>query len=1626
MKEKILKNVMVILLIITLTMANFVLLGVNAVSYAAEIIKMDKATSHKNVEFMAFWKDGENEVSTIQKAMNTEDLRLHMRVSVKQEGYFNGQIEIDDSNFKLKTDILSEGITKIEGNTISLSQINAGEIRELEVGIELLKDESFDLSLLEKESKVSINGIYKDSTQKDITVNGTRTLKMEIISPYQNMEEGAQVGLDIITNKIVLLEGQNKRMVQVKVQTGLKDNLFPIQTSKIDIVAPQIDGKYPEEAKVVAMDKMVTNGQALTDENMNYDKDVGKVEVLLENKAQDNKVNWLKAGMDAFVITYIFDTEKEIEPQSLQADVEYKLYDKEDTVLKASYSKELTVDEEDSVITTAIENQESSIYKGKLYEGIERDITENVKVQVYSEKVAEEIKITEDLSKMNLSNIYSKQTIFDKENLKEILGENGTVSISQIVNGNLKQITTISQETVADENGKIVVTYPDGVKELEFTISAPEKAGEISITNIKQIKANSKNVVKQVTEMEYSIKATYKAQDVENVMKTQNVKIELKETQTTATLEVSKKELSTMSTNSHVEIRAVLNVREESQDLYKNPTVRITLPDKIEQIHVNSIHMLYEDELQVKKATIEGNTIVIQLEGEQTKYKGEAIEGTAIIIDADLIVNKKAGNSNEKIKLTYSNDKAIQYPEEKQIGEVEKDISIVSYAGLVTTNAISEYGLEIVNNNGEKSAKLELGADGKRATVSSQIMNNHENEVSDVKILGTFPTKDAVKDKNNIGIAVGGINVEGTEGAKVYYTENAGATDDIANAENQWTENIIDAKTVKKYLVVFEKLGVQEEATVSYPIVIPEKLEYNQIAQEGYSVTYTNVATSVKQQANVEELTLSTGSGPVIETKIQAYVGGKETNTASEGEIIKFAVTATNTGTETVNQLKLIAPVPEGTVYVEEFYNTSEEVEREEDISGYREDESKTQVEFMVENIEPNHSVTQYYEVRVKDGTTTISNQATANYGEVEKLSNEFVMNVKDSSLSLTITARDEQEFIEAGHTYFYKLEVENTGSKELSDIPIQVNIPDGFKIVSIEYDEEKITEDNFVIEKLEAGEKKDIYVFIEVNKENDTEIENLSIVAVASINGNTVYSNEKVIPAYYPMIQITNSSPNAGGYIKMGDTVTYQIQLSNQGDRVINGIKLEDEIPSEVELVSVMLDGQKLDDSAYTVEEELQENKTYVKIEDTLQAGQTKTYTIQVVVNKIIGNTEAIEISNIAKVSVYAIEFGKAEVKHIIEPEEVDPSDPNAPIDPNTPSDPNVPNTPSVPENPSQVVTKFISGTAWLDENENGQKDDNEALLSGITVKLLDTKTNQIAKNPEGQEIVATTNANGFYSLSKVPQGNYIVIFEYDTSKYVLTTYAKEGVVEQNTSKVVNKTFNVNGKETTVGGTEIITITDNSIANINIGLKEAKTFDLKLDKYISKIIVQNSKGTSTQTYDDVTFAKSEIDSKLINNTNVIVEYKIKVTNEGDVAGYARKIVDYMVSDYKFSSELNKDWYQSNGNLYNTSLANQKIEPGETKEITLTLTKQMTDTNTGLVNNSAEIVESYNEQGLLDKDSTSGNHVNGEDDTGSADLILSIKTGQIVATITTILFSIIIVGTVSYVITRFILKRKII
>ena len=172
-------------------------------------------------------------------------------------------------------------------------------------------------------------------------------------------------------------------------------------------------------------------------------------------------------------------------------------------------------------------------------------------------------------------------------------------------------------------------------------------------------------------------------------------------------------------------------------------------------------------------------------------------------------------------------------------------------------------------------------------------------------------------------------------------------------------------------------------------------------------------------------------------------------------------------------------------------------------------------------------------------------------------------------------------------------------------------------------------------------------------------------------------------------------------------------------------------------------------------------------------------------------------------------------------------------------------------------------------------------------------------------------------------------------------------------------------------------------------------------------------------------FAMVSLLNTYVEYSTVLIEYNFTITNEGKVAGYAKELVDYMPEGMAFSSDLNPNWYVgSDGNLYTTSLANTVIQPGESKVVTLVLSRRMTGENTGTVVNTAEISQTYNEYGLQDGDSTPGNRQDGEDDISTATTLLAMNTGREVASFIGITLGIIaIIGLAVFIIKKYVIKR---
>ena len=173
------------------------------------------------------------------------------------------------------------------------------------------------------------------------------------------------------------------------------------------------------------------------------------------------------------------------------------------------------------------------------------------------------------------------------------------------------------------------------------------------------------------------------------------------------------------------------------------------------------------------------------------------------------------------------------------------------------------------------------------------------------------------------------------------------------------------------------------------------------------------------------------------------------------------------------------------------------------------------------------------------------------------------------------------------------------------------------------------------------------------------------------------------------------------------------------------------------------------------------------------------------------------------------------------------------------------------------------------------------------------------------------------------------------------------------------------------------------------------KYFDLALQKDLIKIII-NENGTTREISLGANdpLQKVDINRKKLKSTTVKFVYNITVTNEGEIAGSATEITDYIPEGLEFIAEENTQWTQVSTNVITTNaLSTTRLEPGQSASVQVVLKWINSENNLGIKVNTAEISKDQNDSNTPDIDSTPNNRVPGEDDIDSAEVFLGISTG---------------------------------
>ena len=207
-----------------------------------------------------------------------------------------------------------------------------------------------------------------------------------------------------------------------------------------------------------------------------------------------------------------------------------------------------------------------------------------------------------------------------------------------------------------------------------------------------------------------------------------------------------------------------------------------------------------------------------------------------------------------------------------------------------------------------------------------------------------------------------------------------------------------------------------------------------------------------------------------------------------------------------------------------------------------------------------------------------------------------------------------------------------------------------------------------------------------------------------------------------------------------------------------------------------------------------------------------------------------------------------------------------------------------------SQVIKRKLEGMAWLDDNSNGIKDENESFASGAEVTLLDENGNQ-AKDVDGDVISSVkTDENGYYSFVDLPKGNYYVKVASPLFKYTLTEK------QVGTNATINSKFNVENSETDeITKLNTSNLPELTVSNVNAGFI----------KKPAKIIVNHVEvGTNTKLLDEETIEgtaddKYETSQKLDEiNSKYDNEYEY-VRVDGESEGVMKGDTEYITYYYQ-------------------------------------------------------------------------------------------------------------------------------
>lgn len=696
--------------------------------------------------------------------------------------------------------------------------------------------------------------------------------------------------------------------------------------------------------------------------------------------------------------------------------------------------------------------------------------------------------------------------------------------------------------------------------------------------------------------------------------------------------------------------------------------------------------------------------------------------------------------------------------------------------------------------------------------------------------------------------------------------------------------------------------------------------------------------------------------------KVKSFASVDNGEDVYEKQIITYKVEITNTSLEKLENIKIKSKVPDGTTCLEYEDNPN----KEEFMVLVKNDEVKDE-EWNIDTLDIGETVIKEYEVEVGSWQDKIENEFIVEVMNKKIITEKLINNVKKAKISVEFRNEYEgRENLEKGSKLRYVLHIDNISEDEIKNINIFEKIPYGLKYKNIDakvynsqggYEKINVKEKydekseilKYKIKKLTKDQKAVIKLDLEVTEKVDKEINDQVIVKTDKMNYKSNFISSTI---EQPKYEFSIESPT-NKEITEGQDLEYIIKVKNKNKKSKIHVKVKDILPKEIvpEKVEYGIEGENI--LEYTVY-----NNT-LTIDNLIEKGKTFVIKVKAKVGKI---SDEIKINNYATMEINKNSIVKTKlISHTINKKR------------------------DVEKNNNSIKeSNNVTGCVWVDANKDGQIDEKEKNIKNVEVRIRNIKSNEICQKTK-------TNSKGQYEFKNLKNGSYIVEFDYNNKDYEVTEYNANGTTTTGNSDVIDVQVEENEILVHKAMSDKINLEKNTTKNINLGLIEKNKFDLSLQIYISKITINSNNKEKVYMYKNEKATKINIPQKFINDANMEIEYKIVVSNNGNIPGYAKRIDAYFGKDLELKAEKNTNWdIKNNEKVCTYALKNDIIEIGESKELSLILDKNISK-DTNIINNMVEISEDYNEKALLDYDSMPNNKKQTEDDISSANI--SITTG---------------------------------